>query len=139
MSVPPCQIPLRAALPKLVSGQSAHEQKLNNALCLRLGGQVRILSPLAVHRSLLLIHDAPPRADHLKREIARGAHPRQPPPPPAATGEEGYPNDALVLVAPEELAFDVAAFDVLLEPRERLGRVGLRRSAKMRCLVVPRP
>jgi hypothetical protein len=48
------------------------------------------------------------------------------------TREERLCDDALVLVAAEELAFDTTAFDVLLEPKERLGRVGLRRTAKMR-------
>jgi hypothetical protein len=40
----------------------------------------------------------------------------------------------LVLVAPEELAFDPATLDGVFEPRERVVGIGLRRAAKMRSL-----
>jgi hypothetical protein len=45
--------------------------------------------------------------------------------------DERKGDDAFVLVASEELAFDSAALDVLLEPCERLDGVGLRRSTKV--------
>ena len=40
----------------------------------------------------------------------------------------------MVLVAPEELAFDTATLDGVFEPRERVVGIGLRRAAKMRSL-----
>ena len=51
--------------------------------------------------------------------------------------EERKGDDAVVLVASEELALDSAALDVLFEPCERLGSVGLRRPTKMRSLGHP--
>ncbi len=51
-----------------------------------------------------------------------------------AAGEERERDDAPVLVALEELALDPPAVGVLLEPRERLVGVRLRRLPEMRAL-----
>jgi hypothetical protein len=45
--------------------------------------------------------------------------------------DERKGDDAFVLVASEELALDSASLDVLLEPCECLGSVGLRGSTKV--------
>jgi hypothetical protein len=177
MSVPYCHIPLRAALttnpqrPELVkkqmkknsrtkrSGKKKKKKKKKvrkrkrkrNRLCFGLRSEVSFLLPItAVYRSSLCIHDAPPGADHLEREIACGgsdsgtaataAALRCPPPTIVAPGPEGAwekrkGDDAFVLVASEELALDSAAFDVLFEPCDRFVVVGLRQMTEMRSLL----
>jgi len=50
---------------------------------------------------------------------------------PTATWEERKGHNAVVLVAPEELTFDTAALDVVLEPCERLKVERLRQIAKV--------
>ena len=122
-------------------------KKERNGLCFGLRSEVRFLLPAAaVLRSFLCVHDAPPGADHLEREIACGgfgegtavaaAALRCPPPPgPEGAWEERKGDDASVLVASEELALDSAAFDVLFEPCERFGVVGLCRTTEIRSLL----
>lgn len=92
--------------------------------------EVHVLAPAAVLRALARVHDAPSRTDHLEGQVARRAGTR----PPPAVGEERERDDAPVLVALEELALDPPAVDLLLEPRERLICVRLRRLPEMRAL-----
>jgi len=56
-------------------------------------------------------------------------------PGPEGAWEEWKGDDAFVLVASEELALDSATFDVLFEPCERFGIMGLRRATEMPSLV----
>lgn len=112
-------------------------------LCFGLRCEVRFHLPTtAVYRSFLCIHDAPPGACHLEREIACGSGTAAaaalwcPPPTTVVPGPEGAwkerkGDDAFVLVALEELTLDSAAFNVLFEPCERFSVVALHRTTKM--------
>jgi hypothetical protein len=110
---------------------SPRESKQKHILRFGLRCKERVLTPAAVFRALARVHDAPPRADHLEGQVAPHGTVR---PPPSAAGEKRERDDAPVLVALEELALDPLAVDVLLEPRERLVRVRLRRLPEMRSL-----
>jgi len=120
-------------------------EREKDRLCFGLRSEVRFLLPTtAVLRSFLCIDDAPPGAGHLEREIACGGSGsctgtalRCPPPAPGPEGawEERKGNDACVLIAFEELALDSTAFDVLFEPCERIGVVGLPLTTEIRSLL----
>jgi hypothetical protein len=129
MSVPCCHMPLRAAL---------HNHERTDCASASAARYVS-LSQTAVHHSFLCVHGAPPGAAHLQREIVcggTGTAAAAMAPGPEGAWEEGKGDDASVLVAFEELVLDSAAFDVLFEPCQHFGVVGLRRTtdSEMRSL-----